>query len=86
MTDLPRDFSTEPRQRRKRRKVSPPPLIHDREAAGVLLGGCSTSSLIRFERMGLLKPIRLCGSPNGKVFYTDESLRQLIARLESETD
>ena len=86
MTDLPRDLPTEEqRERRKRRKATPSPLIHAREVAGMLLGDCSTSTLIRYEKMGLLKPIRLSDSPNGKVYYTDENLRRLIARLESES-
>ena len=87
MTDT-HDLTTAERLRRRKRrsKISPSPLIHDRDAARVLLGGCSVSTLIRYERAGLLKAIKPSGSPSSKVFYSDVSLRQLIARLESQAD
>jgi hypothetical protein len=46
------------------------PLLHTRKQASVLLGGVSVSSLIRLERSGRLKPIKLNpSSPNAQTFY-----------------
>jgi hypothetical protein len=44
-------------------------LLVTREEASRLLGGLSLSTLLRMERRGQLRPVKLTGSPAGKTFY-----------------
>jgi hypothetical protein len=50
------------------------PLLYSREQAARLLGGVCAMTLIRMEKRGVLKPIRLVPSANGRVFYTAENI------------
>ena len=60
------------------------PLLVSRRDARVLLGGISTSTLIRLERKGLLIPKRLTRSPSGTVYYAYDNLLQLIGTIRHE--
>jgi hypothetical protein len=62
-----------------------PPLLVSRKEAARLLGGTSTSTIRRFEKLGLLKGIRLNRRvANGQVFFRYTDLLKLIK--ESVTD
>jgi hypothetical protein len=54
-----------------------PPLLVARSEGCRLLGGISVSSAIRLEALGLLTPIKLSPSPNGKTFYNLTQLMRL---------
>jgi hypothetical protein len=55
------------------------PLLHTRAQTTRLLG-CSTSSLIRLERMGRLRPIKLNpGSATAQTYYSHDNLLELVA-------
>jgi hypothetical protein len=60
-----------------RDELSSRPLLVKRTDARPLLGGISTSQLIRFEKAGLLKPIKLSKSPVAATFYTYENVIEL---------
>jgi hypothetical protein len=50
-------------------------LLHNREEASRLLGGVSTAKLIRLEKAGRLRPIKLDPEkPAGMTYYTHENL------------
>jgi hypothetical protein len=53
------------------------PLLVNRHRAAKMLGGISTSTLIRMEQHGKLKPIRLSGHPSSVVFYRVEDVERL---------
>jgi len=53
---------------------SKPRLLYDRQQAGEMLGGVSTQTLIRLEQAGVLRPIKLAASPNGKTHYQHDNL------------
>jgi hypothetical protein len=57
-----------------RLESSKPRLLYDREQAAELLGGVSTQTLIRLEQAGVLTPIKLAASPNGKTYYGHDNL------------
>lgn len=53
--------------------------LYTREQARQVLGGISVATLIRLEKAGDLKPIRLNKrSPTSQVFYTGHNLREMI--------
>jgi hypothetical protein len=52
-------------------------LLYDRAETGHLLGGVSTSTLIRLEQSGLLVAVKPSGRANGKTFYTSQSVHRL---------
>ena len=54
------------------------PLLHTRSQTTRLLG-CSTSSLIRLERMGRLRPIKLNPeSATAQTYYSQANLLELV--------
>ena len=53
-------------------------LVPRKEAARIL-GGVCIATIIRYEKSGLLRPVRL--SPKGQVFYRALDLAQLINEL-----
>jgi hypothetical protein len=55
--------------------------LYPREQARQILGGISIATLVRLEKAGVLKPIRLNKhSPTAQVFYTGFNLRELTCR------
>jgi hypothetical protein len=59
-------------------------LLYTRKQARELLGGISVFTLIRLEREGRLKPIRLSQSPTSQVYYVHDDLIALIAEARGE--
>jgi hypothetical protein len=52
--------------------------LYPREQARQILGGISIATLVRLEKAGALKPIRLNKrSPTAQVFYTGVNLREV---------
>lgn len=68
---------SEREQRRRREQSARDKLLYDRAEAGHMLGGLSTSTLIRLEEVGKLIPIKPSGCDNGKVYYTAENIHRL---------
>ena len=65
------------RQRRQRQPAAAPaPLLYDRTTAAIMLGGISTSTLIRLEKTKQLVVVKPSGR-NGKTFYTSQSVHHL---------
>jgi len=52
-------------------------LLYSREQAGELLGGISRPTLIRLEKTGKLKAVRLSKGATTKVYYSHENLERL---------
>jgi len=53
--------------------------LYPREQARQILGGVSIATLLRLEKAGLLKPIRLNKrSPTAQVFYKGANLREAM--------
>ena len=54
-------------------------LLYSREQASKLLGGISVATLIRYEGMGLLEPVRLNKTtPVSKFYYRRSDLLRLV--------
>lgn len=51
------------------------PILHTRRRTANILGLESLDVIIRLEKSGRLRPIRLV--PRGMVFYTDENVREV---------
>ncbi|HWZ38597.1 MAG TPA: hypothetical protein VNY08_09885 [Bradyrhizobium sp.] len=52
--------------------------LYPREQARQILGGISIATLVRLEKAGALKPVRLNKrSPTAQVFYTGVNLREI---------
>src|SRR4051812_16039632 len=69
-----------------REDTSAAPLLYSREQAAKLLGGISVATLIRYEAMGFLRPMRLNRSSRlSKVFYRRSDLLRFINDGELET-
>ena len=68
------------------RKANPPnlsssPLLVSRRDAADALGGVSVATLIRLEKQGVLKPVRLNkNSSTAQVFYRGEDINALAKR------
>lgn len=56
-------------------------LLHSRRDARRLLGGCSSATLVRWEKRGVLRPLKPGGTPGSSVFYTDENIRQVAEAM-----
>lgn len=69
--------ASEHEQRRRSEQSARDKLLYDRAETGHLLGGVSTSTLIRLEETGKLVPIKPSGRENGKTFYTSENVHRL---------
>jgi hypothetical protein len=54
----------------------PQRLAYDRVETGQLLGGLSVPSVIRLEKLGILKPFRY--RPDGKVHHGHDHLQHVI--------
>jgi hypothetical protein len=59
-------------------------LLYTRKQARELLGGISVFTLIRLEREGRLKPIRLSRSPTSQAYYVHDDLIALIDEARGE--
>jgi hypothetical protein len=55
----------------------PGQLLFSRAQAAKLLGGLSFATLIRLEKAGRLRPVKLLNNPSGKTFYTARDLEAL---------
>jgi hypothetical protein len=76
----------EPRSSPSRRRPSPadlPTTLVSRRDTSRILGGISTTTLIRMETAGTLKPIKPSGMENGKTYY---ALAQVVALTEGTED
>jgi DNA-binding transcriptional MerR regulator len=51
------------------------PLLVSRKDAASMLGGCHPRTLVRLEKRGLLRPIRL--TPGGAGYYSPENIAEL---------
>lgn len=65
--------------RRKKRAAESgvAPLLYSRAQACIALGNISEMTLIRLERSGRLKPVRLTQSRSGAVFYKVSDIERL---------
>jgi hypothetical protein len=70
----------------QRDDVTPRPLLVKRTEAGPLLGGISSSQLIRLEKAGLLKPVKLSKSPVGAVFYSYDNVLDVARGQQASLD
>jgi hypothetical protein len=69
------------RQRRTvRRSTTPDQLLYTRQQTARVLGGISISSIIRLERLGLLKKVHLMPGQSAQVFHTAENVKALVAQ------
>jgi hypothetical protein len=69
--------------RRKAIKVgTSPPLLVERAEGCRLLGDISYMAALRLEKLGVLRPIKLSGGVNSKVFY---SMANLLAVAKGES-
>jgi hypothetical protein len=74
----PRTKASETRaanQEKARTEARKQKILVAREDAAQLLGGCSTRTLLRMEKRGLLKAVRL--TPGGMVYYRMRDLEAL---------
>ena len=55
------------------------PLLVSREQMAEMLGGVSTSTIVRLEKQGRLTPVRLTRKPTSMVFYTVDNVHRVIA-------
>ena len=60
-------------------EAKPQRLLYTREQTADVLGGISVGSVIRLEKAGRLKPIRLTGRKTGQVFHRAEDVLSLVA-------
>lgn len=59
-------------------------LLYSREQVARLLGYRSIASIIRLERQGVLRPVRISRSPTGQVFYRAADIHQLVETATAE--
>ena len=57
-----------------------PRLLYSRRQARPLLGGISTATMLRLEKMGVLIAIKPGGLPTGMTFYSRENLLAVARR------
>jgi hypothetical protein len=68
------------RQRRTvRRSATPDQLLYTRQQTARVLGDISLSTILRLERQGQLKKIRLMRGASAQVFHSAENVNALVA-------
>lgn len=60
------------------KQALPAPLLYTRRQAAALLGGVSLPTVIRLEREGKLRAIRLLPKQHSQVFYAASEIQALV--------